>query len=286
MAAPTRSKGNDPAAPPELAEPCDPSALPANIYCSTMHNNSAGDHGGALYFEGESTGAIDRVALIANTAQTGSALELYDSTVTLRHSRVSGNTATGINNSTVHVYDVGGAGPTSTFNALHNTFAGNTYTAVYYAGGTHGAFDNNVVWGNGHPGVITPNATAACNDTQGDALAGPGNISQDPDFFATLRGDYHLAPGSPAVDRCASGGSPDLDNVSRPKGAAYDMGTFELWCASGITDIDGSGAVDIMDIQLVASDWNDPTYLPSHDVDCDGDVDVDDIIAVAGDWMP
>ena len=64
------------------------------------------------------------------------------------------------------------------------------------------------------------------------------------------------------------------------------MGTFELWCANGITDIDGSGAVDIIDIQLVASDWNDPTYLPSHDVDCDGDVDVDDIIAVAGDWMP
>jgi hypothetical protein len=251
-----------------------------------LHNNSAVDHGGALHFEGESSGVIDHTAFLANSAATGSALELYDSDVTLRHSRLSGNTATGVNNSTVHVYNVGGVGPTSTFDALHNTFAGNTHYAVYYAAGTSGTFDNNIVWGNGHPGVITPNATATCNDTQGGALAGAGNISLDPDFITTARGNYHLAPASPAMDACAAGSSPDQDNVARPKGVRYDMGAFELWCGSSVTDVDGSGSVDIVDIQRVASDWNDLSYLPPHDIDCDGDVDVNDIIAVAADWAP
>ncbi len=236
---------------------------------SALTGNGGGIYciGGAITVSDDSYVGFWLFASLGNTALTGSALELYDSVVDLRNSRISGNIATGINDSAVHVYDVGGAGPTSTFDALHNTFAGNTNSAVYYAAGTNGAFNNNIVWGNGHVGLITPRATAACNDTQGGALPGAGNISLDPDFITTLRGGYHLAPGSPAMDACAAGASPDLDNVSRPKGAAYDMGTFELWCASGITDVNGSGAVNIVDIQLVASDWNDLAYLSSHDID-------------------
>jgi hypothetical protein len=113
-----------------------------------------------------------------------------------------------------------------------------------------------------------------------------GNISLNPGFITTPRGDYHLAPASPAVDVCAAGGSPDLDDVARPKGVRYDMGAFELWCASGVSDVNGSGKVDIVDIQRVASDWNDASYLPAHDIDCDGDVDVADVTLVAGDWTP
>lgn len=38
----------------------------------------------------------------------------------------------------------------------------------------------------------------------------------------------HLQSSSPAVDASATGLSPNLDNVPRPFGSAYDMGVFEF----------------------------------------------------------
>ena len=179
------------------------------------------------------------------------------------------NVATGVNKSTIHVYNEGGVGPTSTFNALLNTIASNTEFGVYYAAGTGGAFDNTIVWGNTSLGFVTGGGvttTAACNDTQNSVLTGAGNISSDPRFIVTARGDYHLKPGSPVLDACAAGVSPDQDNISRPRGLQYDMGALELWCASGVTDVNGSGKTDIVDVERVAGDFLDASYLPQHDI--------------------
>jgi hypothetical protein len=43
-------------------------------------------------------------------------------------------------------------------------------------------------------------------------------------------GDYHLEPGSPALDRGdpASTNAIDYDGVARPQGAARDSGAFEF----------------------------------------------------------
>ncbi|MEA3335431.1 MAG: S8 family serine peptidase [Chloroflexota bacterium] len=265
---------------------CDPSALPADHYCTEFRTNDAGDKGGAIHMEGESTGLVSHAAFLGNTASQASAVELYDSILALENSLIRDNVASGINDSTVHLYDVGGVGPSAELHALHNTFADNISHAVYFAAGTSGTFDNNIVWNNGSFGIITPLATAACNDTQGGALTGPGNISEDPLFTATPRGDYRLGVGSPAIDACPGGDSPDLDNVARPAGSDYDMGAFEVACIAGMTDVNGSGSVDIVDIQLVAGDFNNPAYTMAHDVDCDGDVDVNDIQIVASDWTP
>ena len=42
-------------------------------------------------------------------------------------------------------------------------------------------------------------------------------------------GDYHLQPGSPAIDRGSTAGAPtkDYDGVARPQGAGIDIGAFE-----------------------------------------------------------
>jgi hypothetical protein len=42
-------------------------------------------------------------------------------------------------------------------------------------------------------------------------------------------GDYHLVPGSPAVDRAVgSSVAVDLEGNGRPAGAASDLGAYEL----------------------------------------------------------
>ena len=89
-----------------------------------------------------------------------------------------------------------------------------------------------------------------------------------------------------ALDACAAGASPDQDNVSRPRGLQYDMGALELWCANGVTDVNGSGKTDIVDVGRVAGDFLDAAYLPQHDITCDGVVDLTDIQIVAAAWTP
>lgn len=284
---PAEQPGDGPRSPQATA--CDPDALPADNYCLEVRGNSAADMGGGIFFDGESTGSIVRTAFVANTASMGSALELMDATVSLQNSIVRDNTATGVNKSTIHVYNEGLSGPTSTFDAQHNTIVHNTQFGVYYANLTGGTFDNNIVWGNTSLGFVTGaglTTTAACNDTQDSVLTGAGNVSSDPFFITTARGGYHLKPGSPAFDACATGSGPDLDNISRPRGVQYDMGALELWCASGATDVNGSGKTDIVDVGRVAGDFLDASYLPQHDINCDGVVDLADITLTAGAWTP
>ena len=61
---------------------------------------------------------------------------------------------------------------------------------------------------------------------------GPGNLSRDPLFVSPAwgaEGDYHLRPGSPAIDAGTCEGAPDVDleYAPRPQGAACDIGAYE-----------------------------------------------------------
>jgi hypothetical protein len=65
---------------------------------------------------------------------------------------------------------------------------------------------------------------------------GPGNRTGDPLFADPIRGDYHLMPGSPAIDAGvadASAAPLDLDGHARVQGGAPDLGAFETTTAGG-----------------------------------------------------
>ena len=61
---------------------------------------------------------------------------------------------------------------------------------------------------------------------------GPGNLSRDPLFASPAwgaEGDYHLQPGSPAIDAGTCEGAPniDLEYAPRPQGEECDIGAYE-----------------------------------------------------------
>jgi hypothetical protein len=62
-----------------------------------------------------------------------------------------------------------------------------------------------------------------------EEIYGSDAVTGDPLFVNPAAADFHLQPGSPAIDRGSSTEAPtaDFDGVSRPQGAAIDIGAFE-----------------------------------------------------------
>jgi hypothetical protein len=103
---------------------------------------------------------------------------------------------------------------------------------------------NNILANNANCGLFYHNApggiTSAHNDAWNNhagaanyceqASAGAGDIGADPLFANAAGADYHLTPGSPALDIGASAPAParDKDCVSRPQGVGIDLGAYEL----------------------------------------------------------
>jgi len=72
---------------------------------------------------------------------------------------------------------------------------------------------------------------------------GAGNQSGDPQFANAATGDYHLLPGSPAIDAgtlAAAAAPTDLDGAARAQGAAPDLGAYET--PGPVVDASGAGA--------------------------------------------
>jgi hypothetical protein len=104
---------------------------------------------------------------------------------------------------------------------------------------------NSILWGNiatNGPEIYHAAANPVFTITYSNikftgVYTGVGNINVDPRFvlpiaatFApTTAGNYHLQPGSPAIDRGTNAGvTTDLDGLSRPMGTGYDIGAYEF----------------------------------------------------------
>ncbi|HSA22990.1 MAG TPA: lamin tail domain-containing protein, partial [Myxococcota bacterium] len=131
-------------------------------------------------------------------------------------------------------------------NVSQNTFVGNGFAEPIAEGGaalvtTGSNIDhahNNIVVSN-HGGwnlleIANPNLThnlvwGNTVDYAGQAVADPGDLSADPLFVDLGNDDFHLRPGSPAMDTGSDhdGTEVDFDGVSRPQGAAVDLGAYE-----------------------------------------------------------
>lgn len=76
-------------------------------------------------------------------------------------------------------------------------------------------------WGNGQDWIVYPDATTF--------VTGTINLWEEPGFLDPAAGDYHIGPGSGAIDTGVDAGvTTDIDGDPRPVGPGYDIGADEL----------------------------------------------------------
>ena len=129
-------------------------------------------------------------------------------------------------------YGGGAAGAT----LINCTVVGNS-AALTGGGSREGRLENCIVWYNAATngennidnqlGFGTAIACASPDLVHGE----DGNITNRPDFLGMARGDYHLRPTSPCLDRGANAdwmlAGTDMDGRARIFGSVVDMGAYE-----------------------------------------------------------
>jgi len=132
---------------------------------------------------------------------------------------------------------------------VNNTIADDQWgvaTRVDGTGTLSGIVANNIIADSGEVGIeIDSGATATLensnnllfSDPQNALTAGPGTVEADPLFIDPPFGDYHVKPGSPAIDAGDDSAVPatdldgnpitDLDDNPRIQGAHVDIGAYE-----------------------------------------------------------
>ena len=179
--------------------------------------------------------------------------------------RLSESDATFVNNIIAENHASGTAGAVyaraCSLQLLHNTIARNTssdgigiyatgrwedsddppYDRVYQASSV--AMTNTIVVSHTVGLYVTENNTATleatlwgtgawANETDwaggGAIVTGTVNVWGDPGFIDALQGDFHIGPGSAAIDAGIDAGvTADIDNESRPNGGGFDIGADE-----------------------------------------------------------
>jgi alpha-glucoside transport system substrate-binding protein len=170
---------------------------------SIVFDNRSGDEAGGVSVW--HTGAhLANTLIVSNTGSTGSAVRIEDSDVTIQNCTVAHNQGDG--SPAINAYNTDGQPDALT---LRNT----------------------IVWDNLDANLDCTVQT--CTVTYSDVGGGwPGveNIDADPWFADPSSLDYHLLPWSPCIDGGTATGAPDndLDGVSRPQNAGYDLGAYEF----------------------------------------------------------
>jgi hypothetical protein len=192
---------------------CANATLPANHYCSELRGNVSAGEGGAIGMEFASELILEYTAVISNTSSMGGGI--YSSG--LAHIEITNSLLAHNVGKALYVEN------NASLDLVQTTFAANDWAVHVTSAGATVAQANNIFWGN-DTGVQSAVAVpAGCSISQN----GVWGTADDPLFQTTLRGDYRLGSGSPAIDACAIGVDVDLDGIPRPQGADYDMGAFE-----------------------------------------------------------
>jgi hypothetical protein len=231
---------------------------------NVISRNSAGAGGGLYVVDGATS--VNKNEIIENTAYMhGGGVYVADFSGTINRNIIRGNQATrgngggvyavnfsgNLNNNLIvkNVADSTGGIYAAYFDAgstiINNTIADNVNTLLDAVGGmqvsgVEAVLKNNIFWNNGDDdffgGLVGNTLAELSEETVGisysliDDYAGQAsNIYTDPLFVSAADNDYHLSDASPAIDAGTGDGAPsvDLDEISRPQGAAVDMGAYE-----------------------------------------------------------
>jgi hypothetical protein len=197
------------------AESCSNAHLPADHYCSELRGNSAGPfNGGGVRLQLGAELALEQTAVISNSALLGSGVMSASNGdhLEITNSLFSHNSGKALFIANDAFLDL-----------VQNTFVDNVWAIDIDDVGAIVSQNNNIIWGNGFGVESAVGLPPGCSISQNGVL---GTIV-DPLFHTTLRGEYRLGSGSPAIDACAAGAAVDLDGIPRPQGANYDVGAFE-----------------------------------------------------------
>jgi hypothetical protein len=221
----------------------------ATVSNSSLSGNSAGGYGGGIY--NSDTVTVSNSTLSGNTGGSGGGIYNDNGTVTVSNSTLSGNSAGGgrgggiSNSSTVSISNSTLSGNTASFgggiynsdtlNLARSLISGNSAgdgAEIYNAATINAANFNLIGYGgdarstNFTPSdsdIVPSQALAAILNTTLADNGGPSTGSGP----ATLT--HALVPGSPAIDAAGDSGlATDQRGITRPQGAADDIGAFEL----------------------------------------------------------
>ena len=215
--------------------------LNENIVHGNVASGPPGSGGGGLYLRW-SAASLNANRILSNTGGNGGALYLYRSDATLTNNVVA------INKGIVSGLYIEGSSP----RLLHTTIARNggpTDTGMYIIADMYNTYStvaltNTILVGH-HVGLdVTANNTVTLQNTlwgsggwtnatdsrgAGAILTGTVNLWGDPVFVASDSGDYHLGPGSAALDAGVGAGvACDMDGEPRPY-QVPDLGADEYW---------------------------------------------------------
>lgn len=206
---------------------------------SSVTGNTAGGEGGGLWNSAVGDFSIVRVLIADNTAsgtdteQGGGGLFNDGGTLNVVNSTVTGNMAVTLGSG---IADVGG-----TTMLVHVTVADNTGTDAAVATGAAGAITatNTILASTGTvcAGAVTSGGGNIGTDTSCSLSGASDKPSTDPQLAALADNGgptqtRAIAAGSPAIDGGLPASCEALDQRSASRGAACDVGAFELGAAA------------------------------------------------------
>jgi parallel beta-helix repeat protein len=221
----------------------------ATISGNLITGNVSPSDGGGISIVAAGSPTISGNTITSNTTSggNGGGISLGNqSNARIVNNVIFGNTTGGSGGGIFWLVPFGEPGPT----LINNTIAGNTgFGSAVFAGGFDGTTQvvNNILVGSGSQAVlfcgnsnnvIPPIVTFndVLNTGSGSRYGGicpdqtgvNGNIAADP-LFVNAGSDFHLQPGSPAIDAGTNSGAPtvDIEGTPRPLNGV-DMGAYEF----------------------------------------------------------
>jgi hypothetical protein len=194
------------------------SSSSARLDANAIRSNQAVEYGGGAYLYGGQSILTNNVIADNQAAVGGCGLSVVGRTTRLLHSTIARNR--GGDGSGIYIREDFFGEPGAAF--LTNTVLVSHTVAIHVSAGNTGTLTG-TLWGSG--------AWANGADWGGDGavLTGTINVWGEPEFLDPGVGDYHIGPGSAALNRGVAAGVPrDMDGQPRSY-RGPDLGADEYW---------------------------------------------------------